>query len=388
MNTYEKMGDLISLCQDLVQINSENPPGNENDLIRYCEELLFNLNAEVEVVKHSKTRSSLIARWNGWEKEKKKKKEILFVCHADTVPAGNLKNWDGGPFSADMIDGKIYGRGASDMKSGIAAVISALKLLKDTQPKNTITFLLTADEECYGMGVEIFTKPSYKLDPDIIFIPEPTENHIAIAEKGTLWLELTTKGKSGHASKPEQGKNAVLLMTTLLEQLDFSHFLQEEHDLLGRFSACVTTIRGGNKINVIPDSCSATIDIRFLPGQKVEQIITFISSQANKTTKDKKFDKIEIKSLLQREAIENAPLDLKIENAIKTVKKIKEDAIVSGVSYFTDAAVLVSHFRAPFFICGPGKVETMHTNNEYVSVNKLIESFEIYQALIKSLMDK
>ena len=384
MNKNEKIADLTAFCQDLVQINSENPPGNENELIRYCEKLLLNLHAEVRVVKHSETRSSLIARWNGWKKEK----EILFVCHADTVPAGNPANWDGNPFSADLIDGKIYGRGASDMKSGIAVVISALKILKDTQPKNTITFLLTADEECDGMGVEIFKNPSYKLDPDIIFIPEPTENHIAIAEKGTLWLELTTKGKSGHASKPEQGKNAVLLMATFLQQLDFSHFLQEEHDLLGRFSACVTTIRGGTKINVIPDYCSTTIDIRFLPGQKIDQIIANITLQASELYKDKKFDKIEIKSLLQREAIENASSNPKIENAIKIIKNIKPDAMVSGVSYFTDAAVLVSHFNAPFVICGPGQAETMHTNNEYVSVNKLIESFEIYQTLIKSLMNK
>jgi len=382
MVSIEEKEELISICQDLIRINSTNPPGNENEVVNYCERILKGIGAITQVIQHTPKRSSLIAKWPG----KEGGKQILIISHADTVPIGTEAGWKTDPFSAEISDGKIYGRGASDMKGGIAVAISALKQLRRWGDLEcTIIFALTADEESGGIGIQKLIEPCFDINPDFVIIPEPTENHIAIAEKGTLWLELVITGKSCHASSPSLGTNAIDGMVELLNKLNFSQFIKNTHPLLGRFSSCVTNVQGGIKINIVPDTCIAALDIRFLPGQSVDEIIGSIQNQITEIFHENTAISGEVKILLQREAIETKESNPFLKMIVASIKKVKNDVKIIGVSYFTDAAVIVPHFDVPFIICGPGKIDLMHTDNEFVAIEKLVESREIFIGLLKSL---
>jgi len=382
MNKLQKYSKLIATCQELIRINTENPPGNENALVDYCKDKLSDLGAEIEIIRHSANRSSLIAKWEGPNKGK----QILIACHADTVPVGRRESWQRDPFSAEVNEDRIIGRGASDMKSGIAVVLSALKVIKSKKTKNTIVFVLTADEECDGIGVISILDPRYGISPDFVMVPEPTENNIAIAEKGTLWVELQVRGTSGHAATPNIGENAIQKMTKLVMGFQFSNFETAYHSLLGNFSSCITTIQGGEKINIIPDLCKSTFDMRILPGQSIDAIMTSIEKQANAILGKNDFQNLKIKALLKRNPIESKRESIYVNKVIEIVTQIKKDVKIIGVPYFSDAAILVSHYNVPFVICGPGSIIKMHADEEYVEIQNMIDSYKIYRSLLESFL--
>jgi acetylornithine deacetylase/succinyl-diaminopimelate desuccinylase-like protein len=308
------------LLSDLIKINTVNPPGNETAAAEYLKNLFKEAGLESEIVEPEAGRGTFIARIG------KGPKKLLFVSHLDVVPVGD--DWDFEPFSGEVKDGVIYGRGALDCKDLTAAqVVAALELQAEGVPLNgQIIIVATADEEKGGtLGADyLIKKEADKIKADYavnegadqpILINDKLAYFIQVGEKGTAWCTLKAHGVAGHGSIPTLADNAVVKMAravcrlhnyraevvvvpevekllkslaklcnlelktcsaddvdALLEQLPLERAFVEALRSMTRMTVSPNQIRGGTKTNIVPDYCEADIDIRILPGQDCDYV--------------------------------------------------------------------------------------------------------------------
>lgn len=368
--------EVIEFCRELVRIRTVNPPGDELAASEYIAGVMEKVGLEVEVIRHSPGRASTIARLRGL----KESAGLLFNGHTDTVPVG-AETWVHDPFGGDLAEGKIWGRGAADMKGGVAALMAAVKALAEAHLplKGDLIFAATAGEEINSLGATEIAKRTDMGVLQAILIPEPSNNEIFIAEKGALWLEMTTHGQTAHGSMPDLGRNAVMMMVKLISEFDALDVPFQPHPLLGGFSRSVNTIAGGVKTNVVPDSCVATVDMRTVPGQDHMAILGQIEGLIRKLEKGIPGFKASVKIVNDRAPLEtdaNEPIVPRFAEAVAAVTGSKP--IPKGTRYFTDGVVLAPAFKAPLLICGPGDPGLAHQPNENVMVSKLVEAARIY----------
>jgi succinyl-diaminopimelate desuccinylase len=374
--SFVKEADLVKFCQEIIRIKSVNPPGNELQAAEYVASVLKRIGLEVEVIKHSTTRASLLARL----KSSRKKPALLYNGHLDTVPVGSEK-WVHDPFEGAVSEDKIWGRGAADMKGGMVALMGAAKALVEARIplQGNLIIAATAGEEVDSLGATaIAARPD--LGPvQAVVIPEPSYNNIYVAEKGALWLQLTTQGKTAHGSMPEVGRNAILMMMTLINELGKTSFPYKEHPLLGGLTLSVNTITGGVKTNVVPDQCVVTVDMRTVPGQDhgaiLKQVEDLIADLSRRIPDFKAF----VKVTNDRPPVETSPDEPVVRTFADIVAEVAgERPVPKGVCYYTDAVAFVPVLNAPMIICGPGDAKLAHQPDEYVEISKLVQAAKIY----------
>jgi len=371
-----KENEVVEFCRGLLKIKTVNPPGDELAASEFIAGILEKIGMEVEVIRHSPTRASTLARLRG----SKEFPGLLYNGHIDTVPVGT-ETWIHDPFGAVKADGKIWGRGAADMKGGVAALMAALKALAEARLpfKGDLIFAATAGEEVNSLGATVIAARADVGPLQAILIPEPSHNELFIAEKGAFWLEMTTHGQTAHGSMPDLGRNAVMMMVKLIAEFDKLEVPFQSHPLLGGFSRSVNTIAGGVKTNVVPDSCVATVDMRTVPGQNHMRILSLVEDLIRKLEKEVAGFKASVEIVNDRAPLEtdaNAPVVQRFSEAVAAVTGRKP--IPKGTRYFTDGVVLVPAFKAPLLICGPGDAGLAHQPNEHVEISKLVEAARIY----------
>ena len=383
MNLKELVGtvqeaELVEYCREMVRIKSVNPPGDEMAMAEYVANVLKSIGLEVKLLKHSSSRASVLAILRGSGQAP----ALLYSAHLDTVPLG-AEQWIHEPFAAETLDGKIWGRGSADMKGGLAALLVMAKIMANSglSIKGDLIFAITAGEEVDSLGAK--SVASY---PDLgpvqaIIVPEPSYNDIYIAEKGALWLEISTYGKTAHGSMPALGKNAVMMMVELIKGLENFFIPFESHAMLGGFSMSINTISGGIKTNVVPDRCVVSIDMRTVPGQDHHDIMARFQGLIKDLGKHDPDFKASIEITNDRPPIETSPKEPVVKMMVDIVADITgEIPIPKGVNYYTDAATLAPAFKAPMIICGPGHPGLAHQPNEYVEIEKLVQAAKIYTA--------
>lgn len=370
--------EVVNLCSELVRFKSVNPPGDELEIAKYVAGILQEAGLNVEMVTHSPTRGSVIGRLKG----RGEVRPILYSGHLDVVPEGE-EEWLCDPFGGNVSEGKVWGRGATDMKGGDAAMIIAAKILAAaTLPlKGDLILAFTAGEETDALGAHEIVR-HYDLGPlQGIFIAEPSDNEVYIAEKGALWLEITTYGKTAHISRIEEGRNALMMMLPILSELDQLIVPYSEHFLLGHFARSITTLHAGIKTNTIPDRCVATVDQRTVPGQDHDMIVREVEKLITDVGK-----RIALKDFLatvritnNRQPIETSPEEPMVQRLYGIVNEVTGRwPEPKGVGYYTDAVEFVPALKAPFVICGPGNPRLNHQTNEWVETAKLVEAANIY----------
>ena len=372
---------LARLCSELVKIDSINPPGNETRLAEYCARYLEDLALEVSVINHGQNRSSLLARLPG----KGNKPGVLFSAHLDTVPPG-LTAWEHDPLSGLIADGNVYGRGAADMKGGMAVILYTVSALQ-AGLEGDIYIALTAGEETDSLGAKVVADRLAGVPLQGIIIPEPTHNQVVIAEKGALWLELTTFGKTAHGSTPGVGVNAIEHMRLLLNEWDALPFTLPAHPLLGEFTRSLNTIQGGVKTNVVPDQCTVSIDMRTLPGQdhaeifrQVEALIKMLSGSVDQF-------KASVVVSNDRPPVmtdPHHPFVVNFNQAIETATGTRPAP--RGMFAFTDGSILAPRLKLPLVVCGPGQPNIAHQPDEYVEISQLTESAKILSQALTGLL--
>jgi succinyl-diaminopimelate desuccinylase len=381
MNELEKLlnridaKELTELCQQLVRIKSVNPPGDELTIAQYAADYLRQAGLETELVAHGPKRASVLARLKG----RGRKPGLLYSAHLDTVPVG-AETWLHDPFSGDVADEKVWGRGSADMKGGMAVIMSVARILAQAEVplQGDLILGLTAGEEVDSLGaMTLAARPN--LGPvQAVVVTEPSSNQLFIAEKGALQIEITTHGKTAHGSMPELGRNAVMMMVALLAELDTLPIPCTPHPMLGGFSRSINTIAGGIKVNVIPDQCTAEVDMRTVPGQNHRDILARIEELIAGFRKKNPGFSAGIRILNDRPPIVTSPDDPMVHRFVEMIEQATaKRPTPQGVRYFTDAVAFVPVLKAPMIICGPGQAGLAHQPNEYVEIDKLTESARI-----------
>jgi succinyl-diaminopimelate desuccinylase len=316
----------------------------------------------------------------GWIKSGSTSKAILFACHLDVVPVGE-GTWEYPPFSGDEKDGRIYGRGATDMKGGIAAITTAIKEVIESGQKFNADIILfcAAGEETDSCGAIRFVQKHAVSLPELagIIIPEPTDFDVITAHRGMLWLKIITKGKAAHSSTPELGINAISSMNKVLAALENYKIDVKPNELLGECSMSVNTINGGKTINVVPDRCEIGVDIRTLPGQDRNKVISDLQELCSKL-KDENAD-FDAEVIFDREV--GALLTDNECDFIKEFCSVVEADQTKAVGFTTDGPNF-NKLNAPVVIFGPGKPELCHKPNEYIEIADLEKAVEYYIKII------
>ncbi|MBU0585883.1 ArgE/DapE family deacylase [Candidatus Micrarchaeota archaeon] len=288
------------------------------------------------------------------------KKTLLLNSHMDTVPACN--GWESDPFKALEKEDKVYGLGANDAKGSLAAMISAMVGLKNCKLNGKVIFAASVEEEVSNSGIVELMDKIGKVDGAII--GEPTAGKICTAMRGMLILKFKAKGKSCHASRPEQGINAIYKAIEDVNKLKEMKF-EESHPLVGKPTISVTMINAGTKNNIVPDQCEFTANIRTTPLIPNNEVLARIKKTVN--------SEIEIYSnrFYPKETDEKAGL-------IHAAKKAIPNAEIGGMLGTCDFAFV----DAPGIIYGPGNPKQSHGANEFVKINEVEKAVENYKKIV------
>ena len=365
------VNDAIYLTQKLISMDSVNPPGNEAPVAKFIAEILTKHDFDVETIPYGENRLHLVAK-----KGNIANKPVVLSGHIDTVPLGEAA-WNINPFSGEIKEEKIFGRGSSDMKGGIAAMIVAAVRAAKKNPEAGICLLFTAGEETGCQGAKHLVKNYPHIGPvKGIIIGEPTANIPAIGHKGGLYLNVTAKGKTAHSSMPHLGDNAIYKAAEAV--LKFKNFVlhRKEDSLLGTPTLNIGLFRGGINLNSVPDHAEFTIDVRTTKETNHAKLLADFKQLAGKD--------LMIETLVDLPAVasnENDPFIQLVYSACGISSE--EGDFPIAMPYLTDGAILQPAFNnAPTIILGPGQPEMAHKTDEFCFINKIKEAVEIYTEII------
>jgi acetylornithine deacetylase or succinyl-diaminopimelate desuccinylase len=269
--------DSLHILEDLIAIKSVN--NHEKDVALYLQKLLASYNIGSEIINVQGNRANLVAEIGSGA-------PVLSVCgHMDVVAAGDTADWDSDPFEMTERDGLLFGRGITDMKSGLAAsVIAMINLHNAGLPKKgTIRLLATMAEEVGEYGSEAFYQDKIMDDVDGMVIAEPSGYSIGYAEKGSMDIKFISQGKASHASMPENGYNAIDPLVAFIAEAN--QLFRDENiptGELGKFTFNTTVINGGIQVNSIPAYAEAEASIRTTPEFDNQRVILEIDKLMRK----------------------------------------------------------------------------------------------------------
>ncbi|MBC2142502.1 ArgE/DapE family deacylase [Listeria innocua] len=367
----------IQILKDIVNIDSTN--GHEEQVANYLQKLFAEYGIESKKVQYDVDRASLVSEIGSNDG-----KVLAFSGHMDVVDAGDVSKWKFPPFEATEHEGKIYGRGATDMKSGLAAmVIAMIELHEEKQKLNgKIKLLATVGEEVGELGAEQLTQKGYADDLDGLIIGEPSGHRIVYAHKGSINYTVKSTGKNAHSSMPEFGVNAIDNLLLFYNEVEkFVKSIDATNEILGDFIHNVTVIDGGNQVNSIPEKAQLQGNIRSIPEMDNETVKQVLVKIINKLNKQENVNLELIFDYDKQPVFSDKNSDL--VNVAKRVASdiVKEEIPLLGISGTTDAAEFTKAKKAfPVIIFGPGN-ETPHQVNENVSVENYLEMVDVYKRI-------
>lgn len=391
--------ELIAFCSKLIQIPSVNPPGDTTEITAFIENYLNDVGITYQKYEAADKMFNLVASiGNG------KGKELVYCGHTDVVPVGDLSKWDFDPFSGEVKDGWMLGRGASDMKAGLAGIIFATKLLKklNIELPGKLTLAIVPDEETGGeFGVPWLLERGY-VQGDGCLIAEPSSPlNPTIGQKGSYWFELEVRGEPGHGSlSPLAGRNAIVDAIRAIEEIrtlwNVEITIPEEvqplikvskkymrevekdrlkyQEVLEKITVNIGTIEGGTKSNVIPDYCKVQVDCRLPFGITQEEVTEILTTKLDGLAIDYSIQRFGFKSVANYTPAEN-PVCQSIVESISYVTGQEAYGVMQWAS--SDAR----HFRQydiPVLQYGPAYLPSIHGYNEKVRVEDIVRCAKVY----------
>ena len=343
----------VDLALELVKLDTINPPGREEAAASLLERRLAAAGLDVARHEHGPGRVSLVARWPG----SADRPALCLTGHLDTVPLGGAP-WSVEPFG-ELRDGRLYGRGASDMKGGVAAIVlAAERVAAAGRGEAGLELVLCAGEETGCEGALALASAGALGRCGAVLVAEPTGGVPHVAHKGVLWAQARTEGKIAHGSAPDQGVNAIYPLARAVAALASLKF-EVSHPVLGEPTLNVGTISGGVGVNVVPDRASAGIDVRTVPGLTGAEVLERLREACG--------PEVAVEPLIDLEPVVTDPGD----PWVRTVADVAGPA-AGGLAYFTDAAALTPAYGgAPTVIWGPGEAAQAHQTDEWAEAAKI-----------------
>jgi succinyl-diaminopimelate desuccinylase len=367
--------DPRALTRELLRFNTINPPGMELACARHLGGLLEQAGFRVAYHEFADARTSLIATTGGEDA----KAPICFTGHIDTVPLGAAR-WTRDAFAGEADGDKLYGRGSTDMKSGIAAIVcAALELAPHLARGPGVTIVLTAGEEIGCEGARYLADQRLLDRAGAIVVAEPTANYPYVGHKGLAWFEIETRGVTAHGSMPELGENAILKLARAIGALDHFHFPIEHHEIMGEPTMNVGTIHGGLNTNSVPDEARITVDMRTVPGidhghltHSLEALMSPLGAHVRK--------------IVDCPMLYTDPANEWVHEVFETCTPfLGERPAPRTITFSTDGADLKRGFGGgvPAVILGPGEPSLAHQTDEWCSMSRIEQSVDLFQHLMK-----
>lgn len=381
--------DPVSTLQKLVSLPSVNPMGcdlqgpiyRESRVTAYLQSLFEGLGLPWVRDTVEPERDNIVIRLDGDQPGL-----MVWEVHQDTVPVEGMTI---DPFGGELRENRVWGRGACDIKGGMAAMLSAFTRLAEERPKNrpTVVLACTVNEEYGFTGAQALTHLWSKgpnsiipRTPDVCLVSEPTLLDVVVAHRGIVRWRCHVHGRAAHSSQPDKGENAIYKMMGVVRA--FQRYHQEitptlpGHHLCGQPTLCVSTIAGGVSVNTVPGSCTVELDRRLVPGELPEvaydAILKYVAEQNPGVTGIE--HEPPYRAIQGLPDINNGPL---AEALLGAVREVAPQASKIGVPYGTDASV-ISTTGVPTVVFGPGSIEQAHTADEWLAVDELQKASEAF----------
>ncbi len=359
----------VELTRKLIAFDTMNPPGRERALAHFIGDMLSGAGWAVSHYEFEPGRTSLVARLKGAAYGP----ALCFSGHLDTVPLGAAP-WRVDPFAGVVEGDRLYGRGASDMKGGLAAVIdAALRLSKEGPPAADILIVFSAGEEKGCEGARYLAGLDGVLDGvGALIVCEPTANYPMLGHKGAAWLEAETAGRAAHGSMPDEGENAIYAMADAIVRLRSHRFSAAPHPVLGGSTLNVGLIAGGTAVNIVPDRCVIHIDVRLTPLQALDDALVELTAAVGPAAR--------LRLVSGAEGVWTDPAHPWVDKVFNIMTPLMEaPPAPRGVTYFTDASALSEAMGAPpALILGPGEPDQAHKTDEYCRISRLETAADAY----------
>ena len=351
---------VVDLASELIRTSSVS--GDEDDAASLVVGWLDGAGFAVQRLPVGDGRVNVLARWAGGS-------DLVLCGHLDTVAL-----WQGGeerPLQPTVRDGRLYGRGASDMKGAVAAMCLAAAQHARSQDGG-VSLLFTVGEEVGCEGAVALPGTGVLTLRTVVVVGESTANAIRYGHKGAVWFEIEASGRAAHGSRPDLGQNAVVVLAELVAGLERSAD-PLAHPYLGSPTLSVGTFHGGQQTNLVPDHAVATVDVRTVPGWDAALVEAQVEA----------VDALSSRRILDLPSVWTSPESALAAALCTTVESVTGEtpAAPAGTAFFTDIARIADHVGAAF-VLGPGDPDQPHTVDESCSVARLEEAVEIYRALL------
>jgi len=365
--------DPRALTRELLAYNTINPPGMERACARHIGAILEEAGFGVAYHEFAEARTSLIARIGRGDG----RAPICFTGHIDVVPLGGAR-WTRDAFAGESDGDRLYGRGSTDMKSGIAAfVVAAVELAADLARGPGLVIVVTAGEEIGCEGAKFLADRGLLDRAGAIVVAEPTANYPYVGHKGLAWFEVETTGVTAHGSMPEVGENAIVKMAQVIGDLGHYRFPVESHAVMGKPTLNVGTIHGGLNTNSVPDRATITLDTRTVPG--IDHVHLCESLQALLAPRG-----AHVRRLVDTPALYTVPENEWIQQVFETCAPLLgERPTPKTITFSTDGADLKRGFGGPpAVILGPGEPKLAHQTDEWCSMARIDASVDLFRTLM------
>ncbi|MDE7244793.1 MAG: M20 family metallopeptidase [Oscillospiraceae bacterium] len=381
----EQLREEVLLTQQLVRIESTNPGVYEGAVSDFVFDWLKK-NTPAEVIREPvhEGRDNIIAVLRGASQAH----NLVYICHMDTMPVG--EGWHYPPLDAVISNGKLYGRGSCDMKAGLAAAMTAFRSIaqRGIQPKYDFLLIATVNEEDAMTGAEQVVRDGFVNAASYILDAEPTDSRIQVAHKGKVWFMLHTHGQTCHASTPEKGCDAIAAMAEIITRIRNKLALLPKHAEMGPCTATFGVIEGGWNPYIVPDACTASLDLRIVPPVTDTQVIALVDEAAAEAVQAVPGVTWDYEITARRPAVEKdngSFLLRKLRDA--TSKAAGREFPVDFFPGYTDTAVIASLTGCRNCMSfGPGSLEQAHRPDEFVPCCEITRSAAVMTRLAEDIL--
>jgi succinyl-diaminopimelate desuccinylase len=370
--------DAIALTRALLKFDTVNPPGRERDCARHAGAMLEEWGFKVDYHEYDEARTSVVARAGG----SPKKAPLCLTGHLDVVALGS-RPWTKAPFDGETDGDKLYGRGTSDMKAGVAAILLAAKsMAQHLNGTPGVVVVLTAAEEGGCIGSKHLAQTQLLGSAGAMIVGEPTSNYPLVGHKGSIKFHARFRGVSAHGSMPQLGVNAIYKAAKAVGGLEAFDFKARPHPIMGAPTINVGTVEGGSGVNLVPDEARIGVDIRTVPGVSHDEVLKNIRKVVG--------EEAELDVFSNLPPVWTAPEQEWVQRVFEICKPyVGGRPEARTAPYMTDAGnLLTAYAGAPAIVMGPGEAAQAHQTDEYVSMARIGQAVSIYEELIRDWCQK
>lgn len=363
---------VVKLLRELIRAKSET--GNEYEAAMIVKREMDAIGMKTEVYEFAKGRPNVVGILRG---KNPRGRKLLLTTHIDTVPAGG--GWKHDPFGAEIDNGKIYGRGSTDSKCNVAICLEAARRIveSDTNLNGDLIIAITSDEET---GSKFGLKPLLEnkiLNHTHAVIIDSHGFDVTIVQKGLVHFRVIVYGKKAHGAYPWLGDNAIDKATEIICNLRNYRFSFKKHKLIKSPTMSMGTIKGGDKVNIVPDHCEFEVDLRYLPGMDSKKIMNDFRKVIEKTTK-----RYNIEIMDEQKPYEISSKDHLVKTLFETLRKYGKNSRIKG----SEGATPVSFFKSDAVSTGFGEPGVAHMTDEFVKISDLEDGSRALEDFIKEFL--